>query len=96
MQDAIKSERKMIHDILGAAQMLLTNVASFTCELAILGLFFVFLFAVIFYFTGFREKWGGRYIRDSIIGMILVSLVYVGLLGANGPPDISIFFMSLG
>ena len=86
----------MINDIIAAGRAIMSNVATFTCEIAMLGLLFVFLFAVMFYFTGFREQWGSKYIVTSLVGMIVITMLYMGLLGANGPPDVSIFFAMVG
>ncbi|MFX0103112.1 MAG: hypothetical protein ACFFCS_26340 [Candidatus Hodarchaeota archaeon] len=86
----------MILDLMGAAQQLLTNITGFILELGCLFMLFCIIFGCIFYFTGWHWRGGKVLLQDGIIGMVILSLLYMWLLGANGPPDISIFFMNMG
>ncbi len=64
---------------------------SFICELVMVAMVFWILLGLLFHFTHYSSKGAGM-IANGIVVIIAVSCIYMSILGASGPPDISIWF----
>ncbi len=78
-------------EFVSAGQSIMYSAFSFVCELAMVALIFVILFGVLFTFTRYNKA-GPNMIVTGIVGMIVISCAYMAILGASGPPDISVWF----
>jgi hypothetical protein len=74
-----------------AGQAMMNNVITFVCEMVMVAMVFMILFGLLFHFTHYSSKGAGM-IVNGIVVMIVISCVYMAILGASGPPDISIWF----
>ena len=74
-----------------AGQAMMYNVFSFACEMVMVAMVFLILFGLLFHFTNSNHN-GANMIKNGIVVIIIVSCMYMAILGASGPPDISIWF----
>jgi hypothetical protein len=74
-----------------AGQQAMYTAFSFICEMIMVALVFFVLIGVLFTFTHYHKSGPGM-IVTGIAGMIIISCAYMAILGASGPPDISIWF----
>lgn len=74
-----------------AGQQMMNSAISFICEMVMVAMVFVILFGMLFYFTNYNGHGKGM-IVNGVIGIIVATCIYMWLLGASGPPDISLWF----
>ena len=74
-----------------AGQQLMNTGVSFFCEMIMVAAVFMILYGLLAHFSRYSKS-GAGYIVNGIVLIIAVSCIYMGLLGASSPPDISIWF----
>ncbi|NMC06637.1 MAG: hypothetical protein GYA24_15575 [Candidatus Lokiarchaeota archaeon] len=75
-----------------AGQHAMNTIFAFTCELAMVGLVFLLAIGLLLYFTGVNSHGGKNMAIYAVVGMVFFSCLYMAILGASGPPDISLWF----
>jgi hypothetical protein len=74
-----------------AGQQLVYSGVSFFCEMVMVAAVFMVMYGLLAHFSHY-SKGGAGWIVNGIILAIGISCIYMGVLGASGPPDISIWF----
>ncbi len=74
-----------------AGQQMVYSGVSFFCEMVMVVAVFMVMYGMLAHFSRY-SKGGAGWIVNGIILAIGISCVYMSVLGASGPPDISIWF----
>lgn len=78
-------------DLVAAGQQVVNSVVSFIFEMAMVAGVVMMFYGVVAHLTRYSKS-GTNWLINGILLEIVVSCLYMWLLGANGPPDISIWF----
>jgi hypothetical protein len=78
--------------IASAYSWFMSNMANVLVIIGVSAAVICFLMGTIYYFTDFNKKSGKALLLDAIILSILMGIVYIGVLGATGIPDLSRIF----
>ena len=79
-------------DVLASAQLVTGTIASFIISIGLVAAVFVIAVGAVFYFTGFNGKSGKVMMINGVLLCVILTVLYVGLFDAAGPPDVSGFF----
>jgi hypothetical protein len=74
-----------------AGQQMVYSGVSFFCEMVMIVSVFMIMYGLLAHFTRY-SKGGAGWIVNGIVLAIGISCIYMGVFGASGPPDISIWF----
>ncbi len=74
-----------------AGQQMMYSGVSFFCEMVMVVAVFMAMYGLLAHFSRYSKS-GANWLVNGIILAIGISCIYMGVLGASGPPDISIWF----